>query len=104
MLLVNQTYCTVTHESAENGDFADRGFVYENEPFTFRELVASMRVHYEPSSYPAVSDSDWFTSGDDIDYVTGASTQTSIHFSRSNPPRKAKYWIKAAKCAGVIGN
>ena len=107
MILVSKTYEVVTPESAEDGEVADSGFDQENEPYTFRELVATMRAHYEPSCWPVTQDTNpehvWFTSGDDIDYVDGSTTRTSIHFSRSNPARNRKYWIKAAKMAGIIG-
>jgi hypothetical protein len=106
MLLIHKTFEVVTPESAEDGEAADSGFDQKNEPYTFRELVSAMKVHYQPSCWPLrgtePADHVWFTSGSDTDYVTGAETTTSIHFSRANNPRSAKYWLKAAKYAGII--
>ena len=105
-LLVSKTYEIVTPESAEDGEVAESGFDFENEPFTFRELVQTMRVHYQPSMSHISMDNDpqhvWFTSGADTDYLDGSETTTSIHFSRDNLPRMRKYWLKAAKFAGII--
>lgn len=105
MLLINKTYEVVTPESAEDGEISESGFDQEDAPYTFRELVSAMRCHYEPSCWPVGNSAPahvWFTSGADIDFVDGSETRTSIHFSRSNPARKARYWIKAARAAGIV--
>jgi hypothetical protein len=105
MILVTKTFSVVTPESARDGDFSETGIDFENEPFTFRELVATMKAHYQPSCYPVSGNipvNVWFSSGADVDYVDGSETFTSIHFSMNNKPRSEKYWIKAAKAAGII--
>lgn len=102
-ILVNRTFATVTPESAELGDFADSGFDFENQEYTFRELVELMENHPEPSSAPCIDPgmNDWFTSYPETCYRTGEETSYSIHFSRKNPTRMEKYWTKAAIMAGV---
>ena len=105
MILVTKTFSVVTPESAEDGESAEIGIDFENEQFTFRELVATMKVHYQPSCCPVTGNSPanvWFSSAADVDYVDGSETVTSIHFSMNNKPRSEKYWLKAAKAAGII--
>lgn len=109
MILVSQTYETVTPESAEDGEAAERGYRWENVPHTFRELVALMREHGEPSDGRLQDDGitgTWFTTAepayDHAYYERGEETTTSIHYSRDNLARSAKYWAKAARL--VYGN
>lgn len=99
-ILVSETFETVT----EDGDAADSGFIYEDEPMTFRELVAWMRGG-EPSSYPSCGlPHDWVTQDQGETrafFERGERESHSIHYSRKNPARKAKYWAKAMRAAGV---
>lgn len=71
---------------------------------TFRELVDAFESHREPSCMPARGDTgEWFSSGYEMrDYRTGTERETTIHYSRKNPERMAKYWRKAAIVAGVV--
>ena len=104
MILISKTYTQITPESAECGDTADRGFLFQDEPHTFRELVRLMRMHTQCSDYPARADGmAWFSSGYSVqDYRTGTEQETSIHYSRPNEDRSLKYWEKAARAAGII--
>lgn len=105
MILINRTFQEVTPESAEHGEPSDSGFIVENEPYTFRELVDALRTHSEPSDYPCCGDANtWFstpTSSDPDDFETGMVRTESIHFSRANPPHAERYWRLAAVAAGV---
>jgi hypothetical protein len=97
MILINQTFQTVTPESAVNGDYADSGFVLTNEPVTFRDLVSLMSDHPESSCCPRDGSIwEWYSTYGEINYRTGEERTTSIHYSRQNPPRNEKYWRKAA--------
>lgn len=102
MLLIDKTFEIVTEESAESGEVDDAGYSAINERVTFRELVEMMRDSYiHASQFPVTrSTRVWFTSELEQDYKTGEYRNESIHFSESNPASKAKYWIKAMKCAG----
>lgn len=98
MFSISKTYQTITPESAEDGDFADSGFEFENVEYTFRELVGEMREYLETSSYPLSNGENdfWVSSGfETTDYATGEETSYSLHFDRSNPERLRKYWRKA---------
>jgi hypothetical protein len=103
MLRINGTFEVITPESAESGDYAESGFDFENEPFTFRETVDLLKRHPVPSRSPC-GDADacvWFTSHPETDYRTGEETTYSVHYSRDNAPRSLKYWRLAAKVAGI---
>jgi len=104
MLLISKTYSEVTPESAENGEHSDSGFVFQDEPFTFRELVEELRNFSCMSSCPSDgSTHDWAsTYMETVDYATGTDREESLHFSRKNPARAGKYWAKALRAAGLI--
>jgi hypothetical protein len=68
---------------------------------TFRELVRLMREHLHPSCSPARGDTrEWLTTEAEQDWRTGEYTEHSLHYSRENPPRAAKYWRAAMRAAG----
>lgn len=104
MILVHRCFQEVDEESAEHGDSSDSGFIVENEPYGFRELVDALRTHSEPSSYPSTGEThEWFTQecGETRDFIeNGTSRQESIHYSRDNSPRAARYWRLACIAAG----
>jgi len=105
-LIISRCFSAVTHESAEVGDFADTGHVYESVEFTFRDLVRELRDFSSlscshPGPFPDAS--VWACSGYEVsDYSTGEEREETLHFSRDNPPRSQKYWGKALRAAGLI--
>jgi hypothetical protein len=103
-ILCNITFEIVTPESAADGDAAERGFISEGQPFTFRELVEWMRGG-EPSSWPASGDvSEWVSQsqGETRAYFERGEDETrAIHYSRDNAPRMARYWALAMRAAGL---
>jgi hypothetical protein len=102
-ILISKTFEIVTDESASYGEAAERGFVFEEREFTFRELVREMEGFPECSDRPASGRvGEWLTSYAEQDFRTGAYESESIHFCRSNPPRLAKYWRKAMAAAGIL--
>ena len=107
MILISKTYSTITPESCENGDYDDTGFIFENEPCTFREVLDYLKNHREPSCYPLRKTDNmenvWFSSGFEIeDYSTLEEKETSIHFSSDNKPRALKWWKKAIIYSNLI--
>lgn len=103
MILISRTFEVITPESAENGEVAESGFLAESESVTFRELVSLMESHPNPSCYPPSGDAnEWLLSHPSQDYRDRSETTESLHFSRENPPRMAKYWRKAMRAAGII--
>lgn len=100
MILISKTFETMSQESAENGDYEDTGYCWENVECSFSELVSIIRG-LEPSQSPITNAAFvWFTEHGDIDYRTGEETSYSYHFSRDNKQGNMKYWIKAIKAAG----
>ncbi len=88
-ILISKTFDVVTHESAEDGEVAESGFVYENEPFTFRELVREIQ-----SGGFTRNSSAWLDSYSETDYRTGDVRTEALHFSHANPPRAEKwFWL-----------
>ena len=103
MILISRTFDTVTPESAESGDVAESGFLVESESVTFRELVSLMESHPNPSCHPPRGETyEWLSSYPETNYHDCSETTESLHYSRENPPRMAKYWRKAMRAAGII--
>ena len=96
MLLCSKTYEIITHESAENGEAEDAGFIFESEPFTFRDLVRELRSYTHFSS-SVVDRYTWASTEPEQDYRTGEYRSESLHFA--GPEHKAKYWLIALKYA-----
>ena len=99
MLLVSVTYEVVTPESAEDGDAAESGFLYQDDALTFRQVIDLLREHPHPSqSGPDYGPRSWATSEpvpDGCNMTEGAIYSQSVHFAHANPARKGKYWAKA---------
>lgn len=104
MILISRTFETVTPESAEDGEVAESGFVSISEPVSFRELVSLMCDHPVPSCYPPRGEAfEWLSTYGEESFRDGYEVRTeSLHFGRSNPPRRLKYWRKAMIAAGII--
>lgn len=102
MIYISKTFERVTYESAEHGEAEETGFVFEDQAFTFRQLVDELREYIHTSSWPMRgSRHDWVTTESDQDYRTGDYTSYSLHFSHINKPQNDKYWAKALKLAGL---
>lgn len=104
-ILINKTYSIVTEEPAMHGEDAENGFLSENEGVTFRELVDLILLG-EPSNSPATGETyEWVTQDQGETrawFERGEREYHSIHYSRDNPERMAKYWRKAFIAAGLI--
>jgi hypothetical protein len=87
-MIINKTFDVVTPESAEQGDTADRGFMYEDyKPDDLRD------VKYELSDLGSPFLNDWDHGGatvyedssERVDYHTGAVTSYALHFKFESP-------------------
>lgn len=103
-ILIHKTYEICDEESLDLGDFAESGFVFENEPYTFHELVDLIKrggfVYASQDPHNGGTDV-WLSNEWDYDFDSGEERQETIHFSRENEPRVAKYWRKAMLFAGL---
>lgn len=94
--LVSKTYSQTTPESIEFGDFSDSGLVWEDVPYTFRELVELLdsREWYFDEG---VISNGWNT----IDYATLTEEEERLHV-KCPTARHMRYFDKALKLAGKI--
>lgn len=105
MIIVNRYFEIVTPESAEDCDAAERGILAEGERLTLRELIRAMQGG-ESSCYPARGDVfEWVSipqGGTRAYFEDGEEETHTVHFSRDNPPRNARYWRIAMIAAGIV--
>lgn len=94
--LVSKTYSQVTPESAEFGDFFDSGFVWQDVPYTFRELVELLDSREWDFDGYSISNG-WNI----IDYSTMTSEEEQLHV-KCPTARHMRYFDKALKLAGKI--
>lgn len=96
----SQTYELITDESAEHGEAEERGFDWQDSPYSFEELVNLLRREYrgaEPSDSHGVP--RWITRYGDRDFRDGTFTHHSLHPANE---RAWRWWPKALKAAGII--
>lgn len=100
MLLLSKTYEIITEESAENGEAEETGFVWENSPCEFKEVIDYLRGA-QASQCPITNlENVWFTHYGEMDYLSGEYENVSFHYSRQNPIKNLKYWKSAIIAAG----
>ena len=102
MIHITHTVETTPHRAGDEGDSQ-----YETQKLqvSFRELVALIRnrAFLDPScDPPSGSRHEWLSTEPHQDYRTGEWERESIMFSSCNPFRRAKYWRKAMRAAGII--
>lgn len=79
MIKVNITYDIVTPKSAENVDFAESGFVSEDQEFNSKDdALEYFGQNY--GSYYQGNEHSYYTNDPDVDYKTGNETTYAIHF------------------------
>lgn len=98
MLKISKTYEVITNESAEQGEAAESGFVFEDQPCGFRELLDTIKA--DGFAYPDSSHGipRWLSTEPQQDYRTGAWVTYSLH--TSHDARSMRYWNKAMKVLG----
>ena len=94
MIILSQTYEIVSQESAEQGEAAERGFDWQDVPYTFKECVDLIK-----SSGFAHGSSSWLSTEPEQDYSTGDYETKSLHPGRDK--QSQRYWAKACKAAGI---
>jgi len=93
MFTVSKTYDLVTYESAEDGEAAESGFVFEDSRMTLRE---ALREIDNLGGYHLQRDADGLTlyrQDAEIDYRSGDSTSYALHVVASprNIARLARF-------------
>jgi hypothetical protein len=102
MILISKTYSVWTPEDLEHGESSESGYDFEDVEYSFRELVELMRRFEQPSQMPCDGNTRTWLTYFDEDMFSGDNTEYSLHYSRKNPPKNAKYWKLAMKVAGFI--
>lgn len=104
MILISKTFDYVTDESAAQGESAERGFEFQDVAYSFKELVELIQDGFtNPSCQPATGATyEWLNTNSEYDHSYAQYETYSLHYSNTNPPRKAKYWRKAFIAAGII--
>jgi len=97
---ISKTYEIVTHDSAENGDTSESGFICEDAEYSFSELVYAMEREgfYKPNRSHGCP--DWVSTYPEQNFRDGSYTIYSLHPGKD--ARSLRYWEKACKAAGVI--
>jgi len=98
MILINVTYANWTQADIEHGETRDQGYIFLDEPISFKSLVELMRG-YESASNFSVDANCWLSSFS-TDFKSGVDTVHNLHFSAKNKKRYLKYWWLALKAAG----
>jgi hypothetical protein len=105
MILISKTYQVFTPDSIEAGEPEDFGYMFEDEPHTFRELLRLIQMEgfTQPSCSPATGNPhEWLDTEPEPRYQTGEEFIYSLHYSHNNESRAAKYWKAAFKAANII--
>ena len=94
----SKTYQVITQESAEVGNFAESGFVYEENEMSVDDFMDEMGAFVEPCSCPYtitdLKDNFFFTDPDgELDYETGANTYHNYHIDQISDLERLKLWI-----------
>ena len=103
--MVGKTYEIVTEESAEHGDVEERGWVYDTEPMTLRELMREIQKlgGFEADSSPVPRKGTRLTLYEidgDIDYGTGGETRNALHI---RAPESAMRRLKQILADNISG-
>ena len=86
--IMKMSYGIVTEESAQEGDYAERGWEHKKEKYEYlQELLEDSPVSYkswlEWSSSPA-RPGDWIVSEEDQDYSSGETTTYDLFIERAD--------------------
>lgn len=76
--IVSETYQEVTPESAQDGDFSDTGFVFQDETYSLRELID----YIKRNGYTRQGLTSWLSTGESIEcYQTLTYRSTNLHIT-----------------------
>lgn len=92
MIILSKTYSETTPESAEQCEFSDAGFEWQDVEYTFKELIDELKNN---NYYIRQLDMTISTDFEIECYATMTEKSYSLHYSRDNNERSFKYWKKA---------
>lgn len=102
MLKLSMTYDVVTPESAEIGDFAETGFVFEACDCTAHDLARYIK--HDGFIYPSASHGvpRWLSTEGETDFRTGEVETRSIHPGRD--AQSQRVWERVLRICGLVPN
>lgn len=95
---ISKTYEIITPESAEYGDAAERGFIFEDQDYSFHDLVRELKDYTESNVSHGVP--DWVSTSGYQNFVNGSYETVSLHPGKDN--QSLRYWEKACRVVGLI--
>ena len=98
MILIDMTYANWTSVQIAQGKILDKGYIFKNEPVSFKALIELMRGYEKASNN--LADANCWLSLFKTDFKTGIETVHNLHFSTRNKNRYRKYWQMALRVAG----
>ncbi|MNC31216.1 hypothetical protein D3C75_795300 [compost metagenome] len=99
-IILSQTYEIVTEESAQEGDAAERGYDWQDEPYSLRDTVELIKS--EGFNYPSDSSGvpRWLSTVGILDYESGDYETKFLH--PGSDARSQRYWEKAVRAADIL--
>ena len=98
---ITKTYQLVTEESAEHGDLADHGVVWED-VVSLRDLIGILR-EYSYLSSTHVDSWTWAESDPDLNFSTGAYTTYHLHVNAINGHEPTAHQLRRIyRIAGLV--
>ena len=95
-MLLSKTYETWDEEDLEHGDTDKKGFVFQDENYSFKDLLDELKdEYYLDLNCSNINHSDSISYCGDLDYISGDKQVLTLHFNGTD--RQKKYWIKALK-------
>ncbi len=90
-------YQTITHESAESGDYADSGFMVEKEKSRLRDIISEAKRQYGIVARASNDLTLWWESCDpERDYREGTETLYTLHIPAAARSKRLFRAVNAA--------
>lgn len=82
MYQVSKTYSIVTPESAEQGDYAETGFMFEPKEMSLEDVLLEVKdLGYYENFQPQDLSQSLYTTDPEMDYHTGEDTYYGLHIN-----------------------
>tara|TARA_R110002167_G_C12521553_1_gene638246 strand:- start:487 stop:795 length:309 start_codon:yes stop_codon:yes gene_type:complete len=95
-MLISKTYETWNQDDIEHGDTDKKGFIYQDENYSFKDLLDELKDEcYLDLCCSDINQCNSITYYGSPNYVSGEVENLTLHFNGTD--RQKKYWIKALK-------
>lgn len=96
-ITISKTFTVAAIGADDEPEDIESGFMFEDEPYSFRQLVDELSGFPHPSCSHGTP--RWVTDDGDQDLITGEITTCSLHPGRD--AQSQRYWAKACRAAGI---